>query len=69
MKAFEATYSMGDIVTGGYFRSIVIAAQEDDVCRVLNETHDEDVSNLIIYETGINASTYGFEQVVTTDYV
>lgn len=66
MRLYEATYSMGCIATGGYFKSLVVADQTGDVKRVLNETHDEDVSNLHVAAGESTEHTY--EQVLTTDY-
>ncbi len=47
MKVFEATYAMGDIATGGYFKSFVVANEKSEVKRLLNETLSEDVSGLV----------------------
>ncbi|MBM7715363.1 hypothetical protein JOC94_002350 [Bacillus thermophilus] len=66
MKVFEAIYSMGGIATGGFFRSLVVAHTQKNVRGLLNEQHDEDVSNLRIEESDIDASVYPHEQVLTT---
>jgi hypothetical protein len=65
MKTFVATYSMGGIATGGFFKSIVAAYKKENVKGLLNEMQGEDVSNLYI-EIRNNKSTCKFEQVLAT---
>ncbi|WP_145052697.1 hypothetical protein [Paenibacillus xylanexedens] len=43
MKLFEAIYGMGDIGTGGYYKSLVAADHKDSVTGLLCEHHAEDV--------------------------
>lgn len=66
MKVFEATYAMGCIATGGFFKSLVVARRQENVKGLLNEPHGEDVSSLNVEETDIESYIYQHEQVLTT---
>lgn len=66
MKAFEATYCMGVVTTGGFFKSLVVTHKKENVRGLLNEQHDEDVFNLRVEESDIDTSIYPHEQVLTT---
>lgn len=66
MKAFEATYGMGGIATGGFFKSLVIAHKQENVRGLLNEQHGEDISNLQVEESDIDSGIYSKEAVLTT---
>lgn len=67
MKVYEATYCMGGIVDGGFFKSLVAAHSSEDVKRVLNETHMDDVFDLNVTEAS-STNHYSFEEVLTTEY-
>lgn len=65
-KVYRTTYTMGGIATGGFFESLVVASRKENIKGLLNETHDESVSNLKIEESDIDPSFYRYEEVLTT---
>ncbi|OMF76658.1 hypothetical protein [Paenibacillus glucanolyticus] len=68
MKVFEAIYGMGGIETGGYFRSLIAANNEENITGLLCEEHDEEVLITRVKETS-QTTEYQYERVFSTKRV
>ena len=66
MKVYEATYSMGGIATGGFFKSLVVVRKKANVKGLLTEAHGKDISNLSVVLSDVDAYVYDKEKVLTT---
>ncbi|PAD72821.1 hypothetical protein [Paenibacillus campinasensis] len=68
MKCFEVFYGMGGIATGGYFKSLIVAASEENIEAMLCEEHGEDVLITKVNETS-QTNGYDHDQILSTTRV